>query len=392
MKSSSMLGAAATALVFSGGVFGQTWSKCNPLQSTLGMTVDVDFRKGPVNSFAASGSPSYSTTDGVSFSVSRGGDAPQLQSLFSIMFGRVDITMRAAPGAGIVSSLVLESDDLDEIDMEWLGSDPDEMQSNYFGKGQTTTYNRGRFHAVPGTQTRWITYTVDWTSERIAWIVDGRVVREQRADDGDAAVRSQYPQTPMQVKFGAWAGGDPATNAPGTVQWARGPTDFSKGPFSMLVKGVVVADYSTGKQYRYTDTSGSWRSVEAVGGRITGGPSGSGSGSGSGNAPSPDATPLVASVPVPVPVGGIAKDGSPATATQTTWPWVASSTPGPGSIPDGWYMTPSGKIMRSPTSSASALASAPSFTFASAFALALAAATLVNLRPLVLLVLPLSYT
>ncbi|KAG5912914.1 hypothetical protein E4U42_001707, partial [Claviceps africana] len=271
---SSIFGAAAAVLVLPGRASAQTWSKCNPLQSTqcppntaLGMTVNVDFRKGPVNSFAASGTPSYSTTDGVSFSVSRGGDAPQLQSLFSIMFGRVDITMRAAPGAGIVSSLVLESDDLDEIDMEWLGSDPDEMQSNYFGKGQTTTYNRGRFHAVPGTQTRWITYTLDWTSERIVWMADGRVLREQTAADAPAG---QYPQTPMQVKFGAWAGGDPATNAPGTVQWARGPTDFSKGPFAMLVRGVVIADYSTGRQYRYKDTSGSWESIEAVGGRVNG--------------------------------------------------------------------------------------------------------------------------
>ncbi|KAG5984230.1 hypothetical protein E4U55_005588 [Claviceps digitariae] len=373
---SSILGVAATALGLWEGASAQTWSKCNPLQSTqcpantaLGMTINIDFRNGPVNSFAASGSPSYSPSDGVSFSVARGGDAPQLQSLFSIMFGRVDITMRAAPGAGIVSSLVLESDDLDEIDMEWLGSDPDEVQSNFFGKGQTTTYNRGRFHAVPGTQTRWITYTVDWTSERIVWMADGKLLREQRADD--AAAANQYPQTPMQVKFGAWAGGDPATNAPGTVQWARGPTDFSKGPFSMLVRSVAIADYSTGKQYRYTDTSGSWQSIEAVGGRVNG----NGNGHGSGSPQSPPPPPPAATtdvLSVPVPVGGIAKDGSPATATQTGWPWVANASPGPGTIPDGWYMTPSGKIMRNPTSSASASAS----PFISAIALASTAATL----------------
>lgn len=52
------------------------------------------------------------------------------------MFGRVDIQLKAAPGAGIVSSFVLQSDTLDEIDWEWLGADPDEVQSNYFGKGK----------------------------------------------------------------------------------------------------------------------------------------------------------------------------------------------------------------------------------------------------------------
>ncbi len=43
--------------------------------------------------------------------------------------------MKAAPGAGIVSSVVLESDDLDEIDWEWVGATAGEAQSNYFGKG-----------------------------------------------------------------------------------------------------------------------------------------------------------------------------------------------------------------------------------------------------------------
>ncbi|KAG6223334.1 hypothetical protein E4U26_004633 [Claviceps purpurea] len=359
MKSSILSTAtAALAALALPGTSAQTWSKCNPLQSTqcppntaLGMSINIDFRHGPVNSLASSGSPTYSTTNGVSLTVSHPGDAPQLQSLFAIMFGRVEITMRAAPGAGIVSSLVLESDDLDEIDMEWLGSDPDEVQTNYFGKGQTTTYNRGRFHAVPGTQTRWITYSVDWTRESVVWMADGKVLRELKASD---AAENQYPQTPMQVKFGAWAGGDPGTNAAGTVQWARGPTDFTKGPFSMMVQGVVIADYSTGKEYRYKDTSGSWESIEAVGGRINGNGNGNGNGHGGGNGgnaqPSAAATTGFASVPV----GGIARDGSPATATQTGWPWVASASPGGGNIPEGWHMTPEGKIMRNASSAASA--------------------------------------
>ncbi|TWU76840.1 hypothetical protein ED733_006050 [Metarhizium rileyi] len=344
------IGRAATAAVaaasFLQPVAAQTWSKCNPLQSTctpntaLGMTVNVDFRKGAVNSFVASGSPSYDS-NGISFSVAESRDAPQLASLFYIMFGRVEITMKAAPGAGIVSSLVLESDDLDEIDIEWLGSNPDEIQSNYFGKGQTTTYNRGRFHAVSGTQANFITYTVDWTQDRIVWMAGGKVVRELKASDAEA---NQYPQTPMQVKFGAWAGGDPNTNAAGTVEWARGPTDYSKGPFAMLVQSVVIADYSTGKQYKYKDTSGSWQSIEAVGGAVNGNFNKVNvltvTASAADTSPTPTAM-------VSIPIGGIAKDGSRATATQTGWPWVAGASPSAGTIPSGWYMTSSGKIMRS---------------------------------------------
>jgi hypothetical protein len=310
------------------------------------MSVNVDFAKGSVNSFAASGSPKYGS-DGVSFTVAQGGDAPQLASLFYIMFGRVEITMKAAPGAGIVSSLVLESDTLDEVDIEWLGSNPSEIQTNYFGKGKTTDYNRGQFHSVEGTQDTWIKYTIDWTKDRIVWMADNKVVRELKVDDAEP---NQYPQTPMQVKFGAWAGGDPNHNAPGTVEWARGPTDYSKGPFSMQVKSVSISDYSSGKEYKYKDTTGSWESIEAVDGAINGNYK-------NGNAIS--ATTTVAGTSAPsvtsgagVPVGGIAKDGSEATKTQTGWPWVGDNRPTGGSIPSGWYMTSEGKIMKS---SASAL-------------------------------------
>ena len=307
-----------------------------PPNTALGMTINVDFTQGEVNSFAASGSPSYGK-DGAAFTVSGGSDAPQLASLFYIMFGRVEITMKAAPGAGIVSSLVLESDDLDEIDIEWLGSEPDQMQSNYFGKGQTMTYNRGEFHDVSGTQSDWITYTIDWNKDRIIWMAGGTAVRTLNAGDAEA---NQYPQTPMQVKFGSWAGGDPNTNAPGTVKWAEGPTDYSKGPFTMAVQKVVVTDYSTGHKYTYGDQTGSWGSIKSEGGEVNG------------NINNQDAITVTASAQgstataaISVPVGGIAKDGSSATATQTGWPWVSGSSPTGAAIPSGWMMTPEGKIM-----------------------------------------------
>ena len=291
------------------------------------MTINVDFAQGAVNSFVASGgTPTYGK-DGVSFTVARKGDAPQLTSVFYIMFGRVEVTMKAAPGAGIVSSLVLLSDALDEIDMEWLGGDSSEVQTNYFSKGQTTTYNRGQFNPAPNNQAQFITYTMDWTSERIVWYVGGTVVRTLRFDEA----AGQYPQTPMQVKFGAWAGGDPS-NPPGTVEWARGPTDYSKGPFSMVVRSAVVTDYSTGKKYTYGDTSGTWQSIKSDGGKINGN---------SGNAGAVIATasaaPATNSLSPTIPPGGIIGGSS------TQGGSAATRTVGP--IPDGWVMTSEGKIV-----------------------------------------------
>ena len=292
-----------------------------PADTALGMAIDVDFTQGEVNSFTASGGTPEYGADGVTFTVAKSGDAPQLTSVFYIMFGRVEITMKCAPGAGIVSSFVLQSDDLDEIDMEWLGADDATVQTNYFGKGQTGAFDRGQFNPAANNQADYITYAVDWTSDRLVWYVGDTAVRTLTFDDANG----QYPQTPMQVKFGAWSGGDSA-NAAGTISWARGPTDYSQGPFTMAVKSVKVTDYSTGKEYQYGDTSGSWTSIVAVDGEV--------------NA-NVDAAPTVSAVSgaatslsPSIPAGGIGQGSSTATA-------VASSNP----IPSGWRMTSEGKIV-----------------------------------------------
>lgn len=306
------------------------------------MAIRVDFTKGEVNSFVASGSPTYDG-DGVSFSVARSGDAPQLISTFYIMFGRVEITMKAAPGTGIVSSAVLQSDTLDEIDLEWLGVDSGQVQTNYFGKGIVGSYNRGQFNPAPNNQADWHTYVIDWTKDRIVWLVDGTEIRTQTADTAEA---NQYPQTPMQFKFGAWAGGDPG-NAQGTIDWAGGLTNYENGPFTMRVQSIAVTDYSTGKEYRYKDNSGSWQSIEAVDGEVNGN---------IGNvdmitATASAASPTDGSSAPRVPQGGIGTASGDATLTQTGWPWVPGATPDQGSVPDGWRMTEEGKIV--PNDSAS---------------------------------------
>ncbi|KAK3328891.1 glycoside hydrolase family 16 protein [Apodospora peruviana] len=323
---------AAGVAILSSAVSAQTWSACNPLYSSgcpantaLGMAIDVEFTQGEVNSFVASGGTVGYGSDGATFTVAGPGQAPQLTSVFYIMFGRVEVTMKCAPGAGIVSSLVLQSDTLDEIDMEWLGADDTEVQTNYFGKGQTAGYNRGQFNPAPNNQGEFITYTIDWTADRIIWSVGGTVVRTLNVNDA----AGQYPQTPMQVKFGAWSGGD-GSNAPGTIEWARGPTDYSQGPFTMAVKSVVVSDYSTGKAYTYGDQTGTWHSIKSDGGEINGNLGNAGSAPVTVTASAPEVTQLSPSIPA----GGIGKGDSTSTPSTTNAP-----------LPDGWVMTSSGKIV-----------------------------------------------
>ncbi|CAD6504138.1 BgTH12-05875 [Blumeria graminis f. sp. triticale] len=327
----------------------QTFSACNPLHATncppdpaLGKTINVNFSNGPGDAFVASSSPTYDT-DGVHFSVANSGDAPQLTSKFYIMFGKVSINLKSAPGAGIVSSIVLQSDDLDEIDIELLGADDSQMQTNYFGKGNTGTYNRGAINPTANNQDEFLTYTIEWTPNQITWAVGGRVARVLTPD---TAQKNQYPQTPMQVKFGVWSAGDPSNSA-GTIDWARGPTDYSKAPFTMSVKSISVTDYSTGTQYKYGDSSGNWESIVADGGKVYGNSAGAG-----GRVASAD-MPSVTSAPPSIPQG-LGKDHN-STSTMTEWPWVATTTTSAISqatthvngLPDGWTVNPSGKVVPS---------------------------------------------
>lgn len=205
--------------------------------------------------------------NGALFSIKAAGNAPTFESDKYIFFGKVEADVKPASGAGIVTSIVLQSADLDEIDWEWVGFDNGQAQSNYFSKGDDGTYDRGKFHPVANAVTASHRYGIDWTPERIEWTVDGSVVRTLSA----AQAGGKFPQTPMQVKIGTWVGGD-KNAAPGTIEWAGGLTDFSKGPFDALYKNVNIVDYAGGstpttkdvKEYVWTDKSGSAKSIKAV--------------------------------------------------------------------------------------------------------------------------------
>ncbi|KAJ5090159.1 hypothetical protein N7532_008843 [Penicillium argentinense] len=329
------LGVALSVLYSSALVAAQTYTNCNPLEKScpadpaLGKSNQkFDFTSGSSSEFTASGSVSYDNSNGATFTISQKGDGPLIQSNWYIMFGRVEFTIKAAPGTGIVSSAVLQSDDLDEIDWEWLGGNNAQVQTNYFGKGDTSTYSRGAYHDNSGNHDSFHTYSVDWTSSQIVWAIDGKTVRVLTPDTADS---NQYPQTPMMIKAGVWAGGDPG-NAQGTIDWAGGETDYNQGPFSMYLKSMTVTDYSTGNSYSYGDKSGSWESIIANNGKVNGN---------SGDEPtSTESAPVITATvdSVPIPWSGTHKETS-SWVTPNVWPWVATDSPtgtAAGSLPSGW--------------------------------------------------------
>jgi hypothetical protein len=214
----------------------QTWTPCNPMNVTtcpddpaLGTNFTWDFSQASINNVwnATSGTVGH-TSNGGEFTINKRFDSPTVQSEFYIFFGVVEVHMKGAHGQGVISSIVLESDDLDEVDWEMMGGNNTHVETNYFGKGNT---------------------------------IDSVLVRTLNYADANGG--NNYPQTPMTVRLGIWAGGDPSLPN-GTIEWAGGLTDFTKGPYTMYVQNVTAKDYSTGSAYHYSDKSGSWQSIKTI--------------------------------------------------------------------------------------------------------------------------------
>ncbi|KAI5287614.1 hypothetical protein KEM54_005871 [Ascosphaera aggregata] len=250
----------------------QSFTDCQPLNKTcpanpaLSGNYTINFNKtvDSVLFVTQSGQLQKNTKDGGSdFVIGHKGEGPTIRSQFYLFFGRVEVVMRAAKGAGIISCIVLMSDDLDEIDWEFIGSKTDTVETDYFGKGNDTLSDRELTVDIPNAMDEFHNLTVDWTKERIEWWVDDKLTRTLRYEE--ALGGKNYPQTPARVSVGMWSAGD--SKREGTVTWAGGKTDYSKGPFVMTVKSLYVEDYSKGKEYVYGDRSGDWESIEIVEGK-----------------------------------------------------------------------------------------------------------------------------
>lgn len=327
---------------------------CNPLTAgtcpavtALGTTVNVDFTAGASTQLPGSYNTITYESDGVHLSVTKQGDSPILISPWYIMFGRFEVVFKSATGVGMVSSAILQSDDLDEIDWELLGATPAEAQTNYFGRGVTETYDREVTVASATSQTAFNTYVIDWNADRIIWSINGVALRTLYAAnaDVDSSGRSEYPQTPMQIKIGAWAGGDPS-NPSGTITWAGGQINYADGPYTMIVKSVSVSDYSTGSQYSYNSGgNGSWHDITATGGTVLGASSGStasttASSKSVASSTASSTSPASSTASTSTSASAVSSSTLPSSYetfptttsssslvdTHTGWPWVASTT------------------------------------------------------------------
>jgi len=200
------------------------------------------------------------TDDGADMTISSQGESVTVMTAFYIFFGRAEMIFKAAPGQGVISTMITLSDTLDEIDWEIKGGNTSFISNNYFGWGNLEQ----NFGEEPSTEDweggamgGFHNYTFDWNEERIEYIMDDKVVRTVEYQEPGI-----YPQTPSFVRFGIWAAGDPDLPE-GTREWAGGDTDFDQGPFTMTVKSLKVIDaHSNSSWYSYGDKSGHYESIK----------------------------------------------------------------------------------------------------------------------------------
>ncbi len=153
----------------------------------------------------------------------------------------------------------------DEIDIELLGGDPSDWQTNVFAPAPheaqplySAFSSVQHYPTSPKTVAETHSYAIDWSPERIAWSVDGHEVRtlykgmplplapdatyptSYMARTGDTSKNGalHYPSHVSRLQLGIWDASSPAD----TSEWARGPIEWSKAPsrMSAVFKSIRV--------------------------------------------------------------------------------------------------------------------------------------------------------
>ncbi|KAI2638324.1 glycoside hydrolase family 16 protein [Xylaria nigripes] len=151
-----------------------------------------------------------------------------LASTVYMWYGNVKARIKTSKDAGVVSAFILLSDVKDEIDYEWVGTELDTAQTNYYFQGIPNYQHSGNISGLSDTNTEWHEYEIRWSTEKIEWYTDGKLGRTQLKKDTWNATANQwnYPQSPARVQLSIWPGGA-SSNAEGTISWAGGPIDWN---------------------------------------------------------------------------------------------------------------------------------------------------------------------
>jgi beta-glucanase (GH16 family) len=158
------------------------------------------------------------------------GQGIRISSKNNILYAKISVKARPIPIPGAVTTFITMSDEKDEIDIEWIGKEPTNPQSNIFYKGiPEYGLHFQRLNSKPGIQH----ITIDWKSTSIQFSVDGKVQRTYLKNSPNAISPKTppghrwFPNTPSKVQISVW---DTTGSPPGTQAWAGGPIPWNNMP------------------------------------------------------------------------------------------------------------------------------------------------------------------
>ncbi|KAJ1895040.1 putative glycosidase CRH2, partial [Kickxella alabastrina] len=171
----------------------------------------------------------------------------------AFQYGTVEAVMRSgSSGGGVVSSFIIRNDKVgDEIDFEFVGADKGSVESNFYWHDQLDYTKMVKSPTLPDTTTNYHSYAIQWTPDKIVWLINGNAFRTvNRADTWDSASNTfKYPDSESYVSFSIWDGG---SGAKGTSDWAGGLIQWDNQPFTMAVKSINIDCYYKGNETTYT--------------------------------------------------------------------------------------------------------------------------------------------
>ena len=160
----------------------------------------------------------------------------EYRTVSSLSYGAVEVRLKAVKGSGVTSTFFLyDNTTKDEIDLEFLGKNTQQVQTNYFVAG-----NGGHEHMINlgfDASSDYHVYKIEWANASIKWYVDGSVKYSVTA--------TPLPSHPMQAMLSLW-------NGTGVDDWL-GPFNYT-GPlyayydyFSYAPAGAVGIRMKTNK-------------------------------------------------------------------------------------------------------------------------------------------------
>ncbi|KAL1652033.1 putative glycosidase CRH2 [Diplodia intermedia] len=166
-----------------------------------------------------------------------------LASTHYVWYGKITAKLSTSQGKGVVTAFIMMSDVKDEIDFEFIGTDIDHAQSNFYSQGVTNYDNGEHLDMSSDTANQEHEYVIDWQPDSLTWSIDGKTMRTlSRKDTWNATSnRFDYPQTPSRVMLSLWPAGLPS-NGEGTIEWAGGLVDWNS---QYMQNGYYYAHFSS---------------------------------------------------------------------------------------------------------------------------------------------------